>query len=57
MARQYDKEFKLSAIKYRKDHPELTVSAVCRNLGISEPTYYKWARIHKAKRNIIKKCA
>lgn len=43
MAKQHDKAFKISALKYRKDHPELSVRAVCRNLGISEQTYYKWA--------------
>jgi transposase len=47
MAKHYDKQFKLDAIKYREDHPELTNSAVCRNLGISEPTFYKWQKEFK----------
>lgn len=47
MAKHYDKQFKLDAIKYREDHPELTVAAVCRNLGISQPTYYLWLKEFK----------
>jgi transposase len=47
MAKHYDKQFKLDAIKYREDHPELTVAAVCRNLGISQPTYYLWLKEYK----------
>ncbi|MDT8337397.1 MAG: transposase [Candidatus Izemoplasmatales bacterium] len=47
MAQHYDKQFKLDAIKYREDHPELTIAAVCRNLGISQPTYYIWLRQFK----------
>ena len=44
MAKQQTKEFKLNALQYRRVHPELTVAAVCRNLGIAEPTYYKWMK-------------
>lgn len=44
MAHHYDKQFKPDAMKYWKDHPELTNSAVCRNLGISETTFYKWQK-------------
>ena len=47
MAHNYDKQFKLDAMKYREDHPELTNVAVCRNLGISEPTFYKWQKAFK----------
>ena len=47
MAHNYDKQFKLDAMKYREDHPELTNAAVCRNLGISEPTFYKWQKEYK----------
>lgn len=47
MKKQYDKNFKMDALKYRKDHPELSVAAVCRNLDISVPTYYDWARQFK----------
>lgn len=42
MAKHYDEQFKLDAINYRKEHPQLSVTAVCRNLGISNATYYKW---------------
>lgn len=44
MAKQYDQEFKNDALKYREDNPHLTVAAVCRNLGISTPTFYNWQK-------------
>ena len=49
MAKHYDKQFKEDALKYREDHPELSVTAVCRNLGISAPTFYNWRK--QAKQN------
>ncbi len=42
MAKHYDKEFKENCLQYRIDHPELNVSQVCRNLGISNPSFYIW---------------
>ena len=40
MSKHYDEDFKLNALKYRKDNPHLTVWFVARNLGISTPTFY-----------------
>ncbi|MCU0104553.1 hypothetical protein N7603_02665 [Acholeplasma vituli] len=42
MKKQYTKQFKMDAIKYRNDHPELGNTAVCRNLDIAEVTFCKW---------------
>ncbi|MDH6363490.1 transposase [Enterococcus sp. PF1-24] len=47
--KSYTKEFKESALAYRKEHPELSVKACCRNLDISAASYYKWER--EAKEN------
>lgn len=64
MAKHYDKEFKENALKYREDNPKLSVSAVCRNLGISTATYYNWKRsadanddqvVHRGSQYISKK--
>ena len=44
MKKQYTKQFEMDAIKYRNDHPELSNAAVCRNLDVSEATFYKWAK-------------
>lgn len=44
MPKQYDKQFKEDTLNYRKEHPELTVAAICRNLGISVQTFYKWQK-------------
>ena len=44
MKKQYTKQFKMDAIKYRNDHPKLSNAAVCRNLDVSEATFYKWAK-------------
>ena len=48
MAKHYDQQFKQDALQFRKDHPELTITAICKNLGISQPTFYKWQREAKA---------
>ena len=47
MNKKYDELFVRDALKYRADHPELSVAAVCRNLGVSVQTYYGWARANK----------
>ena len=44
MSKYYDEDFKLNALKYRKENPQLTVRAVARNLGISTPTFYNWQK-------------
>lgn len=54
MTKQYDAKFKLDAIQYRKDHPDLSVAATCRNLGISQPTYYQWQKELRSKDEINK---
>lgn len=54
MGKQYDKQFKEEALKYRENHMELSTAAVCRNLGIALPTYYSWKS--KASENGGKVC-
>ncbi len=53
MAKHYDKEFKENALQYRKDNPNLSTAAVCRNLGISPATYYNWKRSADANENQV----
>lgn len=42
MAKQYDEAFKKNALEYRKNHQELSVTKMCKNLGISTAIYYRW---------------
>ena len=39
-----DKQFKLDAVQYRKDHPELTFEQVAKNLGISNSSIHIWCK-------------
>ena len=39
---QHDKQFKLDAIKYVADHPDLTLEECCKNLGIALSTLSRW---------------
>ena len=38
------KQFKEDAVRYRKDHPELTVQKAAENLGISESALKNWMK-------------
>ena len=39
---QHTKQFKLDAIQYRKEHPDLTQTEVAKNLGIGLSTLARW---------------
>ena len=40
--KQHDKEFKMDAIRYMEEHPELTKAECARNLGIGLSTLTHW---------------
>lgn len=41
-SKQHTKQFKLDAINYRKEHPDLTQVECAKNLGIGISTLAKW---------------
>jgi len=41
-SKQHDKQFKLDALNYVREHPDLTQEECCRNLGISISTLARW---------------
>ena len=40
--KQHSKQFKLDAVNYRKEHPDLTQAECAKNLGIGVSTLGKW---------------
>ena len=40
--KQHDKQFKLDAVRYVKEHPDLTQVECAKNLGISITTLARW---------------
>ena len=41
-SKQHDKAFKLDALKYVREHPDLTQEECCKNLGIGLSTLSRW---------------
>ena len=44
MAKQKDKQFKLDAVKYRKEHEDLSTEECAKNLKIGHSTLCRWIR-------------
>lgn len=42
--KQHDKEFKINAVKYVEEHPDLTKTQCAKNLGIGSSTLNTWRR-------------
>lgn len=40
--KQHSKQFKLDAVQYRKEHPDLSQVECARNLGIGTSTLSRW---------------
>lgn len=41
-SKQHDKEFKINAVNYVNEHPDLTFEECCKNLGIGLSTLSRW---------------
>jgi transposase len=39
-----EKSFKMNAVKYKEDHPELTYSEIAKNLGVSISSIHRWVK-------------
>ena len=46
-SKQHDKQFKLDAVRYVKEHPDLTQSECFKNLGISLSTLSRWLSLYR----------
>ena len=46
-SKQHDKQSKLDAIQYVKEHPDLTQAECCKNLGIGLSTLSRWQQQYK----------
>lgn len=44
MAKHYDKQFKLDAVKYYTDHKDIGLQGCAANLGISMQTLSRWKK-------------
>lgn len=42
ITKQHDKQFKLDAVQYVREHPDLTQTECAKNLGIGLSTLQKW---------------
>lgn len=42
--RQFDKQFKMDAVKYVNEHPDLSQEQCAKNLGIGTSTLGKWRK-------------
>ncbi len=46
MATQYEEEFKKDAVRYWKEHPELSITKCAQNLGISKSALSTWGKAY-----------
>ena len=55
--KQIDKQFKIDAVNYRKNHPELTMAEVANNLGISLSSIHRWIKEYSSSSDDAKELA
>lgn len=47
LKKTFDKQFKLDAVQYVKEHPDLTQADCAKNLGISITSLARWLALYK----------
>ena len=51
--KQHTKQFKLDAVNYRKEHPDLTQVECAKNLGIGVSTLARWEAQYRDSDGVI----
>lgn len=44
--KHHDQQFKIDAVNYVKEHPDLTQEECCKNLGIATSTLNRWMNLY-----------
>ncbi len=50
---QYSQQFKEDAVKYKQEHPELTLPQAAKNFGISESALKNWIKLSKGNEGTV----
>ena len=45
--KRYSQEFKEDAVRYRQEHPELSLKKAAENLGVSDSGLKNWMKVSK----------
>lgn len=53
MATQYTEEFKVNAVKYWNDHPDLGIGKCAKNLGISKSALSNWGKAYTSNEGTV----
>ena len=44
MAIRYNQQFKDDAVAFWSNNPSIRITQICKDFGISEPTFYEWRK-------------
>ena len=50
---QYSQQFKEDAVRYRQEHPGITLAQTAKNLGISESALKNWIKLSKENKGTV----
>jgi len=50
---QYSQQFKEDAVRYKEEHPDLTIRKAAENLGVSESALKSWVKASKEHEGIV----
>lgn len=51
--KQYAQEFRQDAVKYRKEHPNVTLEEAAKNLGVSTSALRRWIAAQDAEGTVV----
>jgi transposase-like protein len=51
----YDREFKLKAVKYCLDHPEINLGEIAKKFGVGHASLYRWLKYYRETGDVIGK--
>lgn len=50
---RYSQQFKEDAVRYRKDHPDMSLKQAATNLGVSDSALKSWIKVAKESGGVV----